>query len=125
MVERKTETQTVPKQLTFEDYVEKWFFRTFRRKGRLRCQGIGHDLKHGQFEVNFVFGKDGWKVTEVKDLNTGVEGIPEVVEVEMFRCFAAYKAKYLAAKGRPGTKSKCFSAPPGEGEKKFTVNRET
>ena len=125
MVERKTETQIVSKQLTFEDYVEKWFFRTFRRKGRLRTQGIGHDMKHGCFEVNFMFGANGWKVTDAKNLDTGVEGLPEVVEVEMFRSFAAYKARHLAAKGSPGTKSKCFSAPPGEGEKKFTVNRES
>lgn len=125
MVERKTKTQSTQYQLTFENYIEKWFFRTFRRGGRLKCQGVGHDVKHGSFVVEFVYGANGWKVMEVKDLDTGVEGIPEEVEKEMFRCFAAYKARHLAAKGSPGTKSKCFSAPPGEGEKKFTVNRES
>jgi hypothetical protein len=111
MVERETEAQAVRKQMTFEDYVEKWRFEIHREKGRLAAFGTGHDVRFGEFTCRFQYETDGWKLMELTDRDPrGV--VPAEVRKEMFRCFAAHKARYLSAK------EGCFSSPPGtRGEK--------
>ena len=104
-------------QRTFETYTERWKFKIYRDKGYLRARGTGHDLKWGEFESLFQYQDKAWKLKRLVNVDCQQGEVPGEVEKEMFREFAAYKARYLAASGRKSTpKAKENEEPPSPGE---------
>ena len=84
----------------FINYPETWAFKVKRDATGLVCYAMGHDVEsRGIFEVMLRFKDKNWKLESVKEY-TGQKMSTEI-EHEMFRQFAAHKARYLAKKKSP------------------------
>jgi len=91
------QTGGIPKP-DFTTYVETWSFKIKRGGRGLICYAQGYDLQEGFFKVDLVYEDKKWILAKVEG-DKGQE-MGAGVEVEMFRQFAAHKARYLNAKNK-------------------------
>jgi hypothetical protein len=90
-------SEGIPKR-DFLNYPETWSFTVKHDAAGLVAYALGHDVKTGGiFEVVLRYRDKKWKLEKVKGLE-GEEELGEEIENEMFREFAAHKARYLNAK---------------------------
>ena len=86
----------------FTDYPECWSFRSTRHGGRLAVAAIGldHENKTDVYESQLLWdGKQRkWELDFLVNGEDETSPVPEHVKKEMFRQFAAYKARWLSAK---------------------------
>ena len=85
---------------SYIDYPETWKFTICKGAKGLTCTAEGGCVKIGEFyRVKFYWEgrKRKWLIKSVKNL-TNDRTMPLYVEEEMFRQFAAHKARYLANK---------------------------
>lgn len=82
------------------NYPETWSFTVKRDPAGLVAYALGHDVTtRGIFAVVLRYRDKKWKLEKVKGLE-GEEELGAEIEIEMFRQFAAHKARFLAKKGK-------------------------
>jgi hypothetical protein len=82
------------------NYPETWSFTVKRDPAGLVAYALGHDVTtRGIFAVVLRYRDKKWKLEKVKGLE-GEEELNDEIETEMFRQFAAHKARFLAKKGK-------------------------
>ena len=99
---------------TATSYQETWVFSVKRVSGKLCCYAKGFDMVEGYFKVVLVYDNAKWDIASASGQN-GSKMSPEL-EHEMFRQFAAHKARYLASRGTPDSPRGVSAISPLEGE---------
>ena len=82
----------------FINYPETWSFTVKHDPAGLVAYALGHDAKTRKiFDVALRYRDKKWKLEKVEGLEGETE-LGEDIENEMFRQFAAHKARYLKKK---------------------------
>ena len=86
-------TSRVPRDFT--NYPQTWAFNVKRDEHGLICYAMGHDVKsEGLYQITLRYTEKKWELIASPDASL----MGGDVEHEMFRQFAAHKARYLNKK---------------------------
>ena len=81
----------------FTNYPQTWSFKIKKGNYGLSCYALGHDVaSRGIYEITLRWRDKKWEIIT----STGPDEMSPEVTNEMYRQFAAYKARYLAKKQR-------------------------